>query len=176
MNCPACDLPLEEKTIEDVRVDVCADGCGGVWFDQFEFRKFDEPHEAAGAALLELEGAHTRPTGVDDRFECPRCDEDVVLMRRFFSTKRQVEVDECPSCAGIWLDVGELRDLRSLFDSEEARKQAAAEYFEDVFGPSLAAMRAESEGKRDKAARFAHVLRFVTPSYYIPGDQEWGAY
>jgi len=176
MNCPACDGPLEERTMSDVKLDVCANGCGGVWFDQFEFRKFDEPHEEVGAALLELEGARTRPTGADDRLACPRCDERGVLRRRFFSTKRQVEVDECPACAGVWLDVGELRDLRSLFESEKARKEAAAAYFDDVFGPQLAAMRAESEQGRDRAARFAHALRFITPSYYIPGDQEWGAY
>jgi len=176
MNCPACTRPLATRTFDGIELDACASGCGGVWFDQFEFRKFDEPHEAAGTELLELEGAHTRPTGADDRFECPRCDDAVVLRRRFFSTKRQVEVDECPACAGVWLDVGELRDLRSLFDSEEARKEAASAYFDDVFGPQLAAMRAESEQGRDRAARFAHALRFITPSYYIPGDQEWGAY
>jgi len=175
MPCPACDNPLDERTFADIRLDVCANGCGGAWFDQFEFRKFDEPHEEAAAELLDLDGARTRPTGADDCFECPRCDEDVVLHRRFFSTKRQVEVDECPACAGVWLDVGELRDVRSMFGSEEARKEAAAAYFGEVFGPQLAAMRAESEAGRDRAARFAHALRFITPSYYIPGDQEWGA-
>lgn len=176
MNCPACERPLEQRTFEDVALDVCGTGCGGVWFDQFEFRKFDEPHEAAGAGLLDLEGASTRPTGADDRLECPRCADGTVLRRRFFSTKRQVEVDECPACAGIWLDVGELRDLRSQFPSEEARKEAAAEYFDEVFGPGLAAMRAESEAERDRATRFARALRFITPSFYIPGDQEWGAW
>lgn len=175
MNCPACRSPLEERMVEAVNLDVCSRGCGGVWFDQFEFRKFDEPHEEAGTELLDLEGASTRPTGGDDRFECPRCDE-VVMRRHFFSTKRQVEVDECPSCAGVWLDVGELRDIRSLFASEEARKQAASEYFDDVFGARLRTMRAETEERRDAAARFAHALRFLTPSYWIPGDQEWGAY
>ena len=99
-----------------------------------------------------------------------------MLRRRFFSTKRQVEVDECPACAGVWLDVGELRDIRAMFDSEEARKAAAEEYYEEVFGPSLVAMRAEGEARRDRAARFAHLLRFISPSYYLPGDQEWGAY
>lgn len=176
MNCPACGRPLEQRSYDGVELDVCASGCGGVWFDQFEFRKFDEPHEAAATALLSLEAAETRPSEEDDRFACPRCDDDVVLRRRFFSTKRQVEVDECPACAGVWLDVGELRELRELFPSETARKEAAAAYFDEVFGPRLAAMRAESEESRDRATRFARALRFITPSYWIPGDQEWGAY
>lgn len=176
MNCPACSNPLETRIYDGVELDVCAAGCGGVWFDQFEFRKFDEPHEAAATELLSLEGAETSPSVEDDRFTCPRCGDDVVLGRRFFSTKRRVEVDECPACAGVWLDVGELRDLRRLFPSETARKEAASAYFDEVFGAQLAAMRAESEESRDRAARFAHALRFVTPSYWIPGDQEWGAY
>ena len=176
MKCPACNSPLETRSYDGVELDVCAVGCGGVWFDQFEFRKFDEPHEAAGTGLLSLEGAETRPSEVTDRLTCPRCGDDVVLRRRFFSTERRVEVDECPACAGVWLDVGELRDLRDLFPSETARKEAAAAYFDEVFGPQLDAMRTESEESRDRAARFAHALRFVTPSYWIPGDQEWGAY
>ena len=176
MNCPACDRTLESRTFGGIELDLCATGCGGVWFDQFEFMKFDESHEEAGTELLELRGAETRPTEADDSFSCPRCEADVVMRRRFFSTKRQVEIDECPACAGVWLDVGELRDLRNLFPSEEARKQAASDYFDEVFGSQLAAMRMQSEAQRNRAARFAHALRFVTPSYWIPGDQDWGAY
>ena len=33
---------------------------------------------------------------------------DTLLMRHFFSAKRAVTVDECPTCAGVWLDAGEL--------------------------------------------------------------------
>lgn len=105
MNCPACGRPLEQRSYDDVELDVCASGCGGVW-----------------------------------------------------------------------LDVGELRELRELFPSETARKEAAVAYFDEVFGPRLAAMRTESEEDRDRAARFARAPRFITPSYWIPGDQEWGAY
>lgn len=174
MDCPACSGSLTARTFEGIALDVCAEGCGGVWFDPFEFRKFDEPHEEAGTDLLDLDGARTRDGG-GASLECPRCDE-AVLHRHFFSTKRFVEIDECPACAGVWLDVGELRDIRGLFPSEDARKDAASDYFDDVFGDQLAEMRAESEAKRDKAARFAHMFRFITPSYYIPGKQDWGAY
>ena len=31
-----------EKTIHDVTVDVCEGGCGGIWFDAFELKKFDD--------------------------------------------------------------------------------------------------------------------------------------
>ena len=47
------------------------------------------------------------------------------MMLHFFSVKQQVQVDECPSCAGIWLDCGELLRIRSEFKTEDERKQAA---------------------------------------------------
>jgi len=43
MNCPACGNILEQMTVGDVTVDVCQRGCGGIWFDNFELEKFDEP-------------------------------------------------------------------------------------------------------------------------------------
>ena len=175
MDCPACSQTLEPRNVDDITLDVCSGGCGGVWFDQFEFRKFDEPHDEAGTGLLDLERVRAISGGSGAKPSCPRC-EDSVLHRHFFSTNRKVELDECPSCAGVWLDVGELREIRGQFLTEEARREAAASYFEDVFGAQLTAMRAESEEKRAKAARFAHFFRFISPSYYIPGDQEWGAY
>ena len=52
MNCPACGNVLEEMKVGDVMVDVCQGGCGGIWFDNYELEKFDEPHESAGEELL----------------------------------------------------------------------------------------------------------------------------
>ena len=51
MNCPACKRVLEQLTVGDVTVDACRGGCGGIWFDNLELEKFDEPHEAAGEVL-----------------------------------------------------------------------------------------------------------------------------
>jgi len=36
-------------------------------------------------------------------------------------------VDECPKCAGFWLDAGELAGIRSEFATQEERKAAAQE-------------------------------------------------
>ena len=48
MECPACGKQLQQMTAGDVTVDVCKGGCGGMWFDNYELKKFDEPHESAG--------------------------------------------------------------------------------------------------------------------------------
>jgi len=175
MQCPECGRETSPVTIANITVDVCKDGCGGIWFDAFELKKFDEPSEGAGEALLD----YTRVPGVEvdvtQRFHCPRCT-DTLLMRHLFSVKRQVVVDECPSCGGFWLDPGELRQIRSEYPSEEARRQAAGEYFDDVFGAQMAAIHGEDQARLERAQHFAHMFRFICPSYYIPGKQAGGAF
>jgi Zn-finger nucleic acid-binding protein len=175
MNCPACGNALEGMTVADITVDVCNRGCGGIWFDRFELQKVDEPRESAGESLLEIEKDQGISVDHSRRRKCPKCT-DIIMMRHFFSPKRQVEVDECPSCAGFWLDCGELGRIRSLFDSEEERQKAAAECFSEIFGQHVAQMRAGSEGKRETAKKIAWMFRFICPSYYIPGKQDWGAF
>ena len=175
MKCPACGNLLQEMTVGDVTVDVCKGGCGGIWFDNFELKKFDEPHESAGEALLGVERDESIVIDHTKRLKCPKCD-DIVMMKHFFSVKKEVEVDECPGCGGFWLDAGELRRIRSLFNTEQERHQAAQEYFSEVFGDRLAAMEAESEAQLAKARKIANMFRFICPSYYIPGKQKWGAF
>jgi len=162
-------------TVGDVTVDVCKGGCGGIWFDQFEFKKFDEPHESQGQALLEIERNPALTIDHTKRLKCPRCD-NVVMMRHFFSVKKEVDVDECPGCGGFWLDAGELCKIRSLFNTEEERHKAADEYFSEVFGDEFAAMQAESEEKLAKVRKISNMFRFICPSHYIPGKQNWGAF
>jgi len=175
MNCPACGKVLEQTTAGDVVVDVCQGGCGGIWFDNFELSKFDEPRESEGEELLDIERDESIIIDRTKRLKCPKCN-DLVMMRHFFSVKKEVEVDECPSCCGFWLDAGELGKIRSLFDTEEERHRAAHEYFSEIFGGELATMEAEDQAKLNKVRKIANMFRFVCPSYYIPGEQDWGAF
>ncbi len=174
MKCPACGNQLVEITIHDVKLDVCKGGCAGIWFDSCELKKFDEPHEAAGE-LLDIERDLDAVVDQTQRYRCPKCI-DMVMARHFFTVRHEIEVDECPGCAGFWLDGGELEMIRSQFDSEEARDEAWQEEFTKSFGAQLAEMHAESEQQAQKAQRVAHALRFVCPSHYIPGKQAWGAF
>lgn len=175
MKCPACERDMSAKTVGDVSVDVCEGGCGGIWFDPFELKKFDEPHEAAGTALLDIERDPGITVDHTQEMSCPKC-RDTIMAQHFFSTKRAVEVDECPACGSYWLDIGDLAQIRNLYGSDEERRAAAGEYFEDVFGEGLAKMRAESDEQLARARRVAHMFRFICPSYYMSGRQEWGAF
>ncbi|MFP4473670.1 MAG: zf-TFIIB domain-containing protein [Candidatus Omnitrophota bacterium] len=175
MECPACDNTLTEKEFGGIAVDVCENGCGGIWFDNFELEKFDEQHEHAGEALLDVARDPDVQANIQEKRQCPRC-QDVVMRQRFFSVKRGVTMDECAGCGGIWLDAGELRDIRKAFENEEQRHQAFDTYFQSVLGEQLSS---EISGQRSELAdarKFAHAFRYILPSYYIPGEQKGGAF
>ncbi len=175
MTCPACDHRLTQIVVGGITVDVCKGGCGGIWFDRFELQKVDEPHESAGEILLDIERDERIRVDHSKRRTCPRC-KQIIMMRHFYSVRMQVEVDECPGCAGFWLDVGELAAIRKEFRSEAERRKAAEEYFSEIFDTQLAEMRAKSEEQAERVRRIAWMFRFICPSYYIPGKQAWGAF
>ena len=175
MNCPSCNTNLEERTVGGITVDVCAGGCAGIWFDQHELQQVDEQHEHAGESLLDIARDPKLTIDVDARRTCPKCP-DSVMMRHFFSIKRHVELDECPTCAGFWLDCGELREIRTLYKTEDERREAARDYFQEVFSQPIQKELRDGQDKLDRARRFAWAFRFICPSYYIPGKQDWGAF
>ncbi|MFH1679167.1 MAG: zf-TFIIB domain-containing protein [Candidatus Eisenbacteria bacterium] len=175
MRCPACRNTLTQKDAAGIRLDVCRGGCGGIWFDRFELKKMDEPREPVGDGVLDIERDESVRVDKAARRKCPRCQE-LVMMRHYFSVQKEIEIDECPGCGGVWLDHGELRKIRSLFDSEEEKTEAARARFTELFGGEMGRIEAETMEKRRKARKFARLFRFICPSYYIPGKQSWGAF
>jgi hypothetical protein len=59
---------------------------------------------------------------------------------------------------------------------QEEGEKAAQEYFSELFDPDLAMARAQTMEDLRKARRIAHAFRFICPSYYIPGEQDWGRF
>ncbi len=132
MNCPACGRAMTEMAVGDLKVDACSAGCGGLWFDTWELRKVEENAEAA-APLLELKPGAAIQVDPERRRNCPR-DPGVVMMRHFWSVKREVTVDECPQCGGMFLDAGELARIRAEYPSEAERHAA----MQSLYGNMLA--------------------------------------
>jgi uncharacterized protein len=175
MNCPACGTTMTEMTAGGATVQVCKGGCGGLWFDEWQLRKVDQPDEAAGEALLHVERNPAVEVDPGQRRHCPR-DRDVVLMRHFWSVERHVTVDECPKCAGIFLDPGELAEIRAAYKSDDERRKAADAYYREMFDGQLAGMLQKDKAKLESARRVAGIFKFISPSYYLPGKQSWGAF
>jgi Zn-finger nucleic acid-binding protein len=127
MNCPACDHGLTPVTAGGVTVDVCKGGCGGIWFDNFELAKISDPLNFDATALLQMDYAAHSQIDFERRRNCPKCP-NIVMMRHFFSQRRQVQVDECPGCGGMWLDAGELAMIRKEITEEALYHAAGNDY------------------------------------------------
>lgn len=106
MQCPKCVAsPLNPTTLRAIQVDRCG-RCHGIWFDERELSALlaEDPR-----TLRPLAGGKERDEHSVRRGDCPR---DGTAMLRVFSThNRDVVLDTCPSCRGIWLDGGELAAL-----------------------------------------------------------------
>ncbi|MBW2278202.1 MAG: zf-TFIIB domain-containing protein, partial [Deltaproteobacteria bacterium] len=98
-------MKLEEVDLDDVVIDRCT-RCAGLWFDN------DEIGNAVGvrAGLRDLESSIPPPHDEVAAVICPRCPE-VALRRLAVDTsagKRPAVIFRCASCAGTWIDRGEL--------------------------------------------------------------------
>ncbi len=159
MNCPVCLRTLTSIKFGELEVDVCKGGCGGVWFDRFEFKQVDEPTEKIGEALLKIERDPKIQVDFTAKRKCPK--DQTLMMQHFSSSKRKVVIDECPKCAGVWLDVGELATIRNEYSSETERQKAQQTYFSEVFGQQLKELenkRKTKESMKNKIAQFMKEL------------------
>ena len=105
MKGPACKNPLREKNTGSITLDTCYGGCGGIWFDAAELDRVSVSAPAATTlhSIWQIPSSNVQPA---EARLCPRCPEQV-LERKWFSDLKQVEIDRCPACRGIWLDAGE---------------------------------------------------------------------
>lgn len=161
MDCPACGRKLKQVNAAKVVVDICEGGCGGIWFDQFELKKYDEPHESDGGVLLDISIDSNITIDYNKKRNCPKCN-DVVLRKHFFSIKEEVEVDECYNCAGFWLDYGELLQIRKQFDTEEDRAKATDMHLNNIVNKKLEYVRALDGNEFKTLNKIIIVLRYLS--------------
>lgn len=160
MICPSCSKTLEKVTARGIEVDVCAQGCGGIWFDQKELDAFDSSAESAGAeALLSLRIAIPPPPPSTAPRPCPRCVK-YKMQKNFSCVKRAVEIDTCPGCGGTWLDPGELIRIQATWKTDQERAEAVENFFTYDVMPIFEAERARLRDsstllKTEKVLRFA---------------------
>lgn len=176
MKCPRTGTELKTIEIEGIKVEI-SEACGGVWFDNYELQKFDEVHEKGGEILIELmEQYRSDSIDLSKPINCPH-DTDIVMTRHYFSPLRQIEIDQCPMCGGVWLDAGELARIRELFPREENREEASEKLVQEAAEASgLTEMLIESEERKVKARQIANMFRWLCPSAYIPGKQDGAAF
>ena len=166
MKCPACGSEMIERDFGGVMVDVCGDGCGGLWFDWAELLKLDETNEGCGKALRE---ALDSPRSTDegrDRLVCTKC--GTPMHAHLYQSSRAVTVDECYVCGGFFLDAGELKLIRNTFMTDEEEEAFTNKLLAGMPEYQEAKRNLDREKSRAEAAR--HLTRFLRLSYYLTGE------
>ena len=102
MKCPADKHELVVASTESRTGWKCSD-CSGVWLPKTFISTFHLTHP--GFVFPFYEGLVLNTTGVSN-LECP--EGHGVLQQ---SVSREIELDWCKSCQGIWFDQGELMSL-----------------------------------------------------------------
>ena len=161
MKCPVCGMEMVQKNF-GVNVEVCENGCKGIWFDQGELRMLDQNNEGAGAAL---ETALRSPRSNDAQrgpITCPKC--GIRMHTHKFERDPEVNVDECYKCGGFFLDSGELTEIRNNYMTDAQVNAYADKIANSVPEYVKAEQNLETEQKRLEAIQ--HFTRFMTVNYW----------
>lgn len=122
IRCPACGNKMKKVFIPSagVNVDICVDGCGGIYFDRKEIQHFQNGNDKSYNEIKkELSEKIFTPVNQNETRVCPVCAAKMV------KTKIQglnVEIDTCYSCGGIFLDNGELELIRESMKKTSYQK------------------------------------------------------
>jgi hypothetical protein len=165
MKCPVCSNNMVEEDFGGVRVDVCKNGCKGIWFDWNELVKLDEKNEGCGNALMEALSYERVNDEGRGEISCPKCDIPMHIHR--YKSSKEVNVDECYSCGGFFLDSGELRAIRESFMSEEERNAYAQKLMEE--NPRYKDSKKDLDKLKLRSEAINKYTRFIRASYYISG-------
>ena len=130
-------------------LDMCYGGCGGIWFDATELERLDA---RAAATLHTIWQVPPGTANLAGPRMCPRC-ADQVLERKWFSDRKQVEIDQCPVCHGIWLDAGE---FSRIYDEIKGQK-AAPPGWASAMAEAAAVVSRKSPQDSEPRARGSHV-------------------
>lgn len=111
ITCPACNTVMKKIFVPSagINIDICADGCGGIFFDNQELQQFNKASDDISEIKKVIDGktfAH-----VDESLTriCPACGKAMVKTR---INGLKVQIDTCYTCGGIFLDHGELDVIR----------------------------------------------------------------
>jgi len=149
--CPSCNKLMTHSTQENVRLNTCP-GCFGIWIEKIALNRLARtpaPPPADGSpeqSLQELAEIVVE-SNTKGRLHCPVCPVDLVKDR--YHPLIPVEVDRCPKCAAVWLDVGELPLLRRLFAELQSSTDPQVMALRDKVANTALAMEQMHQRTRD---------------------------
>lgn len=156
MDCPVCNKTMTEEDFDGFKVDVCASGCKGIWFDCHELSNLDHGNQKVGQALQDALDAPRVNDANRAALSCPKC--HVSMHQHQYKSEKEVNVDECYNCGGFFLDSGELKPLRDAHMSEDEESAYAQNLINNI--PAYTQGMVNQEVVRVRNQAFALFARF----------------
>lgn len=159
IKCPACGEEMVKIYMpqQGVNLDVCINGCGGIYFDSREFAKFDEESEDISPLIKVFENKFFKK--IDDSLKryCPVCGMDMV--KNYASSKHEIQVDECYACGGKFLDYSELDKIRAQYTTEEERAADVIKELYSIVGRELNDFEEKYNEKMSKPSILSRLIK-----------------
>ena len=139
LTCPVCGKEMKKiySKENNLSVDICLDGCGGMFFDNQELKKFDEQNENIDFILEAIGDRKYSNSQTEKQINCPYC--NAVMVKNFTDIAQNTEIDECYCCGGVFLNGGELLKIRSEYKTEAERKEKFNAFFKQKFSEMIEA-------------------------------------
>ena len=162
MKCPAC---RQEMVKEDfgIDIDVCQNGCKGIWFDQGELCRLDEKNEGLGTALEAALRSPRDNQGQRGPLTCPKC--SIPMHTHKYKRAKEVNVDECYQCGSFFLDSGELTEIRDHYMSDAEVAAYADQLVKSV--PEYALERLTLDKEKQRLAAIQKFTGLLTHRYWF---------
>lgn len=157
IHCPACGKEMTKIFDEEhgINIDICLDGCGGIFFDNREFKLYDEKTESANIIKEALDGKAFEAVDETLTRVCPLCGNN--MTKNYTSVNKEIQIDECYNCGAQFLDHNELKRIRDQYDTEEDRKNAFLSSVKSITN-EIAQMDAENKLRYQKRSNFLKSL------------------
>lgn len=125
-DCPRCDRPCSVVERHEVQLDHCA-SCGGTFLESGEAPEIFGPYVSPSTWKQAKDTEHIR----SGRYHCPADGHPFDTYRVGLTAERRlgrdqresVEIDLCPSCAGMWFEPKEGKRLREIVMSAGQQKE-----------------------------------------------------
>ena len=133
LTCPACGKTMKKVFVptEGINLDICTEGCGGIYFDNREFEKFDEEHENADEILAIYENKTFQPRDDKELRICPSCKTRMVKIGSG-TAQNSFKIDTCYTCGAKFLDGYELQHIRNIKTTDHENEMFFKKTFHEV--------------------------------------------
>ena len=115
VRCPACGKEMVKIFANKTAyIDICLDGCGGLFFDNGELEKFNQPNKKIDDILYFYEG--------NVKFEKPSKNKQRICACGAYMNEinyGETKIDACSLCKAKFLDAFELQQIRDSYKTKK---------------------------------------------------------